>query len=101
MFWDGPEFIKFYSLLLRWFNSYRMKWDVITEFVISVHIKKFTDIVVSDFVTLWTIARQAPLSMGFSQQESWSTLPLLPPGDLPDPGIKPVSPAIPALQADS
>ena len=48
MFWDGPEFIKFYSLLLTWFNSYRMKCDVITELVISFHTKKFTDIVVSD-----------------------------------------------------
>ena len=39
----------------------------------------------------------APLSMGFSRQESWSGLPFLPPGDLPDPGIKPVSPVSPAL----
>ena len=40
------------------------------------------------FVTLWTVARQAPLSMGFSRQEYWSGLPFPPPGDLPDPGIK-------------
>ena len=39
-------------------------------------------------VTPWTIACQAPLSMGFSQQEYWSGLPFSPPGDLPDPGIK-------------
>ena len=43
--------------------------------------------------TLWdpllTVARQAPLSMGFSQQESWSEMPIPFPGDLPDPGIKP------------
>ena len=39
----------------------------------------------------------APLSMGFSRQESWSGLPFLPSGDLPDPGIKPVSPVSPAL----
>ena len=50
------------------------------------------------FVTLWTVAPQAPLSMGFSRQESWSGLPFPPPGDLPNPGIEPVSPA---LQADS
>ena len=43
---------------------------------------------------------QAPLSMGFSQQEYWSGLPFPPPGDLPDPGIEPVSPASSALQAD-
>ena len=45
------------------------------------------------FATLWTVVRQAPLSMGFSRQEYWSGLPCLPPGDLPDPGIKPASPA--------
>ena len=50
------------------------------------------------FVTLWPVAHQAPLSMGFSRQEYWSGLPCPPPGDLPDPGIKPGSPA---LQADS
>ena len=43
------------------------------------------------FATPWTIARQAPLSMGFSRQEDWSRLPFPPPGDLPDPGIKPAS----------
>ena len=44
------------------------------------------------------VARQAPLSMGFSRQEHWSGLPFPPLGDLPDPGIEPRSPA---LQADS
>ena len=48
--------------------------------------------------TPWTVARQAPLSMGFSRQEYWSGLPFPSPGDLPDPGIEPRSPA---LQADS
>ena len=48
-----------------------------------------------------TVAHQAPLSMGLSRQESWSGLPCPPPGDLPDPGIEPLSPASPALQADS
>ena len=43
------------------------------------------------FVTLWTEARQVPLSMGFSRQEYWSGLPFPSPGDLSDPGIKPVS----------
>ena len=41
------------------------------------------------FVTLWTIARQVPLSMGFSKQEFWSELSYPPPGDLPHPGIEP------------
>ena len=45
----------------------------------------------------WTAVRQALLSMGFSRQEYWSGLPFPSPGDLPDPGIKPGSPA---LQAD-
>ena len=48
-------------------------------------------------VTPWTIAHQAPLSMGFSRQEYWSGLPCPPPGDLPDPGIEPVSLMSPAL----
>ena len=43
------------------------------------------------FVTLWTVALQAPLSMGFSRQESWSGLPFPLPGHLPDPGTEPVS----------
>ena len=46
------------------------------------------------FATLWTVARQAPQSMGFSRQEYWSGLPCFPPGDLPDPGVKPLSPAL-------
>ena len=58
----------------------------------------FSCSVVSDsLVTTWTIAHQAPWSMGFSRQESWSKLPFPPPGDLPNPGIKPASPATPAL----
>ena len=50
------------------------------------------------FGILWTIACRAPLSMGFSRQEYWSGLPFPSPGDLPDPGIEPRSPA---LQVDS
>ena len=50
------------------------------------------------FVTSWTIACLASLSMGFPRQEYWSGLPFLSPGDLPDPGIEPWSPT---LQADS
>ena len=53
------------------------------------------------FATLWTVARQTPLSMGFSRQEYWSGLPCPPPGNLPGPGIKPVSSESPALQMDS
>ena len=52
-------------------------------------------------VTPWTVARQAPPSMGFFRQGYWSGLPFPPPGDLPDPGQKPASPLSPALQANS
>jgi len=48
-------------------------------------------------VILWTTSCQAPLLMGFSKQEYWGGLPCPPPGDLPDPGIKPVSLMSPAL----
>ena len=47
------------------------------------------------FLTPWTVAYQAPLSMGFSRQEYWSGLPLPTPRDLPDPGIEPASLASP------
>ena len=50
------------------------------------------------FMTPWIVTRQAPLSMGFPRQEHWSGLLFPPPGDLPDLGIEPTSPA---LQADS
>ena len=45
--------------------------------------------VILDFVTLWTVAHQAPLSRGFSRQEYWTGLPCPPPGDLSDPGSNP------------
>ena len=50
------------------------------------------------FASPWTVAYQAPPSMGFSRQECWSGLPFPSPGDLPDPGIIPRSPA---WQADA
>ena len=50
------------------------------------------------FATLWTVACQASLSVGFSRQEYWSGLPCPPPGNIPDPGIEPLTPA---LQVDS
>ena len=45
------------------------------------------------FVTPWTVAHQAPLSMEFSRQEYWSRLPFPPPGNIPESGIEPMSPA--------
>ena len=50
------------------------------------------------FATAWNVACQVSLSMGFPRQEYWSVLPFPSPGDLPDPGIEPMSPA---LQVDS
>ena len=47
-------------------------------------------------MTPWTVAHQAPLSMGCSRQEDWSELPFSTPGDLPDPGIEPASSISPA-----
>ena len=60
--------------------------------------ESISDSVVPNFVTQWTLASQAPLSMEFSRQEYWSGLPFPSLGDLAHPGIKPGSPA---LQADS
>ena len=54
-------------------------------------------LVTYDSATLWTAAHQAPMSMGFSRQDYWSRLLCPPPGDLPNPGIKPASLISPAL----
>ena len=60
-----------------------------------------TSVIFQPFATLWNVACQAPLSMGFSRQEHWSGLSCPSPGDLPNQEIKPGSPAAPSLQADS
>jgi len=57
----------------------------------------FSHSVMSNSVTPWTVARQAPLSVGFPRQEYWSGLPFSSPGDLPYPVIRPRSPVSPAL----
>ena len=59
---------------------------------VSVHVELFSHVHL--FVTPWTIAHQAPVSMGFPQQEYWSGLPVPSPGDLPDSVIEPASPAL-------
>ena len=57
-----------------------------------------TSVLSDSFVTLWSIARQAPpLSMGLSRQDYWNGLPFPSPGDLHDPGIEPASLISPAL----
>ena len=68
----------------------RSKWDTLGRSEVAQ--------LCPTLVILWTVAHQAPPSMGFSRQEFWSGLPFPSPGDLPDPGIEPRSPA---LQADA
>ena len=51
----------------------------------------------NSFVIPWTVAYQSPLSVGFPRQEYWSVLPFPSPGDIPDSGIEPVSPAVRAV----
>ena len=58
-------------------------------------------VVSNSFATPWTVARQAPLSMGFCRQEHWSVLPFPSPGDLPDPGIEHSDPCLLHWQEDS
>ena len=58
-------------------------------YILSCMLSRFSEVQL--FVTPWTVARQAPLSMGFSRQEYWSGLPFPSPGDLPNPGIELVS----------
>ena len=57
--------------------------------------------VTTNSATLWTVARQAPLFMGFFRHEYWSELPFPPSGNLPNTGIEPGSPVSPALKVDS
>ena len=58
---------------------------------VCAHVHQITKSVMSDSATPWTVAHQVPLSMEFSRQKYWSRLPCPPPGDLPDPDIKPGS----------
>ena len=74
------------------------RWKKLTVFSPScVHLSHFSRVRL--FVTSWIVVGQAPLSMGFPRQEYWSGLPCLPPGNLPDPGTEPRSPASSASQA--
>ena len=81
--------------------SYTALVCVVLEFGLcknhGVHVCWVSSVVSRLFATLWTVAHQAPLSMGFSRQEYWIELPCPPPGDLPDPRIKPMSLVSPAL----
>ena len=78
-----------------WFGTNQVSWCGILNAVVGGGLVAKT---CPTLVTPWTVAHQAPLSMGFSRQEYWSGLPFPSPGDLPNPGVEPKSPA---LQADS
>ena len=74
-------------LLISWVQS-----PSTVTFKVKVKVKSLSRVQL--FATLWTVAYQAPLSMGFSRQEYWSGVPFPSPGDLPDTGIKPRSPTL-------
>ena len=87
------EVFSWKSLMKQDSEEFPYKW--VSEWV-SEWVKSLSRVRL--FATPWTVAPQAPPSMGFCKQEYWSGLPLPSPGDLPDLGIKPRSPA---LQADT
>ena len=78
------------------FSCHCCFWEISVCVCVCVCVKSLSHVRL--FTTPWTVAHQAPLSMGFSRQGYWSGLSCASPGDLPNPGIKPGSPA---LQADA
>ena len=88
----------------RWLQQFGVFCSYIWIFTYSGSVKNVMGVLIDVIshvwliATLWTVAHQAPLSMGFSRQEYWSGLSCPSPGNLPNPGIDPGSPA---LQADS
>ena len=82
------------EMLIYYANNYIHITDVYMCVYVCVCVLSHVQL----FVTSWTVARQALLSMGFFRQEYWSGLPFPSPGDLSDPGIEPQSAA---LQADA
>ena len=72
-----------------WFLHWLMSKIKSLTYICACTLSRFSHVQL--FETPWTIARQAPLTMGFSRQEYWSGLPSPPPGDLPTPGIEPAS----------
>ena len=95
-FWDLPKVVQ----LIHFGSRIETKFMLFQTYVIvAVILSLFSFKVMSNsFATSWTLTRQAPLSMGFSRKEYWNGLAFLSLGNLPDPGMEPMSPA---LQADS
>ena len=77
-----------YSSILAW----RIPWTEEPGRLWSMKVKSLSRVQL--FATPWTVAYQAPPSVGFPMQEYWSGWPFPSPGDLPDPGVKPRSPAL-------
>ena len=80
----------FYNLACAWLSDFRYCHP--TFIIMKVKVKSLSHVQI--FATPWTVAYQAPPSMGFSRQEYWNGLPFPSPGDLSDPGIEPGSPAL-------
>ena len=95
--WWGVKVPHYYfvTVNLLWFGCYHLPYVLRCSYVGYI-VKSLS--CVRLFETLWTVAHQAPPSIGFSRQEYWSGLPFPSPGDLPNPGIEPRSPA---WQADA
>ena len=70
-------------------GTYKVSYFLIKKIHRSISCMRSCSVAQLLFATVWTVAHQAPLSMGFSRQEYWSGLPCPPLGDPPDPGIKP------------
>ena len=85
-----PDALVVHAFITIAHGSHCAIWPLKVKAKLLSHVRLFT--------TPWTVAYQPPPSMGFSRQEYWSGLPFPSPGDLPDPGIEPKSPA---LQADA
>ena len=91
--WQNPlQYCKVISLQLIKINGKKRKKK--KQSYPLVKSESVNHSVISDPVTPWTVAHQTPLSMAFFRQEYWSGLPFPSPGDLPNPGIKPRSPAL-------
>ena len=81
------------SLILIIMQTFPLKWKVmVSHMVWFAHAQSLSHIQL--FVTLWTVAHQPPLTMGFPREEYWNGLSFSSPGDLPNPGIEPKPPAL-------
>ena len=86
------HFLSFCNCIYNMSYRFSFSGEPWPDFLTCVHAQLLSRVWL--LVTLWTVACQALLSMGFPRQEYWSVLPFPPPGDLPDPGMEPTSPAL-------